>query len=142
MTIFRRGAPGDLGAVAAIQQASPEMPQWPVGDYLAYDLLVAERDGRVCGFLSARTVADGENELLNLAVAPEDRRRGIARGLIHELFVLRRGSIFLEVRESNHAARSLYQSMGFREIHIRPKYYDKPRESGIVMTHYRSRQVA
>jgi len=75
-------------------------------------------------------------ELLNLAVAPEYRRRGIARGLIHEMFVLRRGSIFLEVRESNHAARSLYQSMGFREIHIRPKYYDKPRESGIVMQFY------
>ena len=122
--------------VAAIQHASPEIPQWPVGDYLAFDFLVAESDGRVTGFLVARAVVEGESELLNLAVAPADRRRSIARGLIHELFVLRKGAIFLEVRESNRAARSLYDSMGFQEIYIRPKYYDKPRESAIVMQYY------
>src|SRR5262245_55593398 len=116
MPVFRRGEPADLPEVAAIQQASPEAAQWNIQDYLRYDFLVAVIDGRICGFLAARAVAESESELLNLAVAPGSRQRGIARSLLRELVALRTGAIFLEVRESNRAARNLYESIGFKEI--------------------------
>jgi len=41
--------------------------------------------------------------------------------------------VYLEVRESNGAALRLYESMGFRRAGVRPKYYERPKEAGIVM---------
>ena len=43
------------------------------------------------------------------------------------------GNFYLEVRESNQAARNLYKSMGFQEVNIRPEYYQFPLEAAIVM---------
>lgn len=73
-----------------------------------------------------------EREILNLAVAPSFRRKGIAKTLLgHEL--RRRAAFFLEVRESNMAAQNLYFQFGFREIARRPRYYQDPSEGAIVM---------
>jgi ribosomal-protein-alanine N-acetyltransferase len=87
----------------------------------------------VVGFLVWRPLAEGECEVLNLAVAPEFRRQGVARELLNPLLNLRGTQAFLEVRESNQAARIFYKSMGFQEVNIRRDYYGSPAESAIVM---------
>ena len=133
MTIFRRGESGDLAAIAAIQAACPEAAQWDVAGYQRYQILVAVSGGCIAGFLVARPVDDRECDLLNLAVAPGHRRQGIGRGLVRALLESRQGAVFLEVRESNQAARNLYRSLGFQEVNVRSQYYYLPLESAIVM---------
>ena len=130
---MRPGGAGDLEAVARIQEASPEAARWDPSDYLAYDLLVAVCQDRVTGFVVARRVAVGESEILNLAVDPVWRRRGVARRLVDEIRWQYPGTQFLEVRESNSGARKFYKSMGFQEVIVRPRYYEDPLESAIVM---------
>ncbi|HTS31072.1 MAG TPA: ribosomal protein S18-alanine N-acetyltransferase [Bryobacteraceae bacterium] len=133
MTGIRRGEPSDLEAVAAIQDASPEAARWTVSDYPEHDFQIAVRGGHIAGFLVSRRVAQGETEILNLAVAPEWRRQGVARTLLAAFLAGVRGTVFLEVRESNQAARNIYKSMGFQEVGCRRGYYDYPPESAIVM---------
>ena len=123
----------DLEAIGAIQAASPEAALWPPGEYLQYDVLVAVRGRRVAGFLVTRRTAEGEAEILNLAVAPEYRRQGIARALMCAFLHGFRGDVFLEVRGSNSSARELYKSLGFQELTLRKDYYGTPPEPAIVM---------
>jgi [ribosomal protein S18]-alanine N-acetyltransferase len=92
----------------------------------------------VAGFIVVREIfAAGKNEqsereILNLAVAPAFRRRGIATLLLRN--ELRSNAIyFLEVRESNSAARKLYSLLGFVEVGRRKQYYRNPTETAIVM---------
>lgn len=93
-------------------------------------------DGFVVGYLVAWFVLD-EAEIANLAVVPTARRRGVARALLEEIVAEAREAriarLFLEVRESNAAARALYASMGFAPIARRPRYYRKPVEDAIVL---------
>jgi ribosomal-protein-alanine N-acetyltransferase len=131
--VIRRGAPGDLAQAATIQAASPEAAQWPVSDYLQYDFRVSVCRIRVAGFLVSRALTEGETELLNLAVAPEFRRRGVARMLVESLLAESPGVVYLEVRESNWAARKFYNRMGFQEVSSRLGYYQAPPEAAIVM---------
>ena len=131
--VIRRGAPGDLAQVAAIQAASPEAAQWDAAGYLLYDFHVSVRGIRMAGFLVSRTLVEGETELLNLAVAPEFRRQGVARKLVNSLLAASPGVVYLEVRESNRAARKFYNRMGFQEVSSRSGYYQAPPEAAIVM---------
>jgi ribosomal-protein-alanine acetyltransferase len=133
MTTIRRGGAGDFEEIAVIQSQCPEAAQWDVADYGLYELWVALSGNRVSGFLVARPLGTGEYELLNLAVAPDCRRQGIARELVSTLKKGCQSLVFLEVRESNLAARKLYKSMGFKEIAARPEYYHSPSEAAIVM---------
>jgi ribosomal-protein-alanine N-acetyltransferase len=119
--------------VASIQAASPEAAQWDAGGYLRYDLRVSVCGIRVAGFLVSRTLTEGETELLNLAVAPEFRRQGVARKLVESLLEEAPGVVYLEVRESNGAARKFYNHMGFQEVSRRSGYYQEPPEAAIVM---------
>jgi ribosomal-protein-alanine N-acetyltransferase len=132
--VIRRATEADLESMAAIQAASPEAAQWLPPDYLIYECRVAGEGGCVEGFVCWRTVATGEHELLNVAVAPGIRRRGIGQQLVRTALASAPGRWFLEVRESNVAARSLYRSMGFTEEGVRHKYYENPQEPGIVMS--------
>jgi ribosomal-protein-alanine N-acetyltransferase len=81
---------------------------------------------RPVGFALARIAAD-EAEVLTIAVTPAERGRGIGRLLIDEmmrrLYFERVGSVFLEVDETNAAARALYRRAGFREVGRRGNYY-------------------
>ena len=133
MPVIRRAEAGDLESVAAIQSASPEASHWPVADYMRYEFTVSQWDGSVAGFLVWRRLAQDECEVLNLAVAPEFRRRGVARQLLEPLLKLRDNCVFLEVRESNRTARLFYKSMGFQEVNVRSLYYQSPAEAAIVM---------
>ena len=73
------------------------------------------------------SMAVGEAQLLNICVAPEHRRRGLARQLLDHLLAVARAaameSMFLEVRPSNASARALYAAYGFAQIGMRRNYY-------------------
>ncbi|HTP30950.1 MAG TPA: ribosomal protein S18-alanine N-acetyltransferase [Candidatus Acidoferrales bacterium] len=130
---IRTATPADLPAVAAIQDASPEAAHWPVSDYLSHQFLVATVGDSVAGFLVSRTVGPGEQEILNLAVSPDFRGKGIGRTLFQAAIREFQGLIFLEVRESNSTARSFYKSLKFQEVALRQNYYREPPEAAIVM---------
>ena len=129
----RPASAADLAAVAAIQAASPEASAWEPSSYLDDGCLVGLLRGRIAGFVAFRMLGGIECEILNLAVAPPLRRRGVARALAGHVLALHAGPVFLEVRESNHAALKLYETLGFERVGTRPKYYRSPPEDGIVM---------
>jgi len=136
----------DIDQVMAIEQASFSMP-WSRNLFLSEfrsplvsTLMVALANGQartVVGYIVFWNVAD-EMHILNLAVAPEKRRQGIARRLV--LAGLKRAhdkgakKAFLEVRTSNTAAQKLYASLGFTGTFVRRDYYDAPVEDAVVMT--------
>lgn len=80
----------------------------------------------------------GDLHLLNLAVEPGCRRRGIAglmlESALSEFASAGGGLVNLEVRRSNLAARALYRAHGFAEVGCRPGYYRRQKEDAIVMT--------
>lgn len=93
-------------------------------------------DSAVAGYAIAFAVGE-DGELLNVAVEPEFRGKGLAGQMVDALLIelSARGvrTAFLEVRESNHAARALYGSRGFTEIGRRKAYYRRPVEDALVM---------
>src|SRR5947209_266994 len=107
---FRRMISEDIEAVEAIQAAS--LPNaaagWAARDFLKLEAWVAVDSGTLVAFLVARRVAEDEFELLNMAVAPAVRRRGIGKLLLGHVLQLNAGAWFLEVRESNAGAYALY----------------------------------
>jgi [ribosomal protein S18]-alanine N-acetyltransferase len=136
----------DLPAVLAIQRECPQAAQWLAADYahLANNpgplLLVAEVEleaaTKVAGFATFHQLFD-EADLRNLAVAPEYRRRGVARALIEAACDRLRQTgtkrLFLEVRVSNEPALSLYQALGFVLNSRRKDYYRNPDEDAYVL---------
>src|SRR5207244_12881289 len=92
--------------------------------------LIIERDG-IQGFLVARAL-DKEWEIENMAVAGSARRRGLGTRLLGEFLDRARlggaEMVFLEVRESNHAARALYEKWAFVQSGSRKGYYRGPEE--------------
>lgn len=99
-------------------------------------ILAAVSEGETVGFLNGSFVLD-EAELLNIAVSPEYRRNGVAQQLfsafetaLGELGVT---ALYLEVRESNHAAISLYEKLGFVRNGLRKNYYRNPVENAVLM---------
>ena len=127
----------DTPALHAIELASFRDP-WSKRSLEQDSCLVAVSDGTVVGFLIWREVYAGdkkspaEREILNVAVAPEWRRRGVAKALLTQA-LSEPAMYFLEVRESNAGARQLYEHSGFVEVGRRPKYYRRPVETAIVM---------
>ena len=93
---------------------------------------VVALDGeRVVGYIGSQSSAD-ETDVMNVAVHPDYRRRGIAESLIESLVreLKNRGShaLMLEVRDSNEPAISLYEKLGFRQVGLRKNYYHNPKE--------------
>lgn len=131
----------DLPAVMKIEHASYTSP-WPETSFRGLlnradsSLFVAEVGGEVVGHAACWAVLE-QGELGNIAVAPEYRRRGIARRLMDAVIddMIRRGvrQLYLEVRISNTGAQRLYESYGFRSVGCRPDYYTSPVEDAIVM---------
>lgn len=98
--------------------------------------LVAEEGGRVIGYVGSQSVPP-EADVMNLAVAPDCRKKGIGRALMTALIAQLRSrgvtALFLEVRVGNLPARCLYQSLGFVEVGRRPKYYVNPIEDALIL---------
>jgi ribosomal-protein-alanine N-acetyltransferase len=98
--------------------------------------LGAFEEKRLVGYLIISRYVDAWH-VMNVAVEPEYRRRGIATMLLERLFELTAGSAdrgyTLEVRVSNKGAITLYEHLGFRARGVRPGYYTDNREDAIVM---------
>ena len=91
----------------------------------------------VVGYAGLQVVLD-EGYILNVAVAPECRRQGVAGKLLQVFLDFAKGNrlsfLTLEVRASNYAAIALYGSRGFRGVGRRKNYYEHPREDAVIMT--------
>lgn len=142
MVRIRRAVPGDLEAIVAIELRHATTAHWTWRHYeqlLAPDskrlALVAELDQQIAGFLVARRVAD-EYDIEYIAVLPELQRQGLGGALLgHFVDIAIQENvceIFLEVRESNTAARALYRKWCFSEAGRRKGYYTDPVEDAIV----------
>lgn len=136
---LRPAVPDDITALLEIEHQSFSHQRWQAKDFLADECIVAEIDGRVVGFLVSRQISGerGEDapqrEILNIAVTPPFRRRGIAKALLKRELHEHTAIFYLEVRESNLAAQALYRRLGFAEIGRRSEYYQEPSEGAIVM---------
>ena len=124
---------GDHSAIQSIQHSSPDAAHWDLTGYPADSTWVAEVGGAIVGFLAARSLSAGEFEVLNLAIAPEWRRYGIAVRLIDYALRSLPGCWFLEVRESNQPARLLYAKLGFQPVGRRVAYYHDPVEDALIL---------
>ena len=133
MVSLRRATEADLDEIWRLQSACGQAAQWKPAEYLVHECVVATVEDRLVGFAVARRTAPDEIEILNVAVDEASRRRGIGRSLIRELIGKSPGTVFLEVRQSNLAARKLYHSLGFEAAGVRQDYYSEPMESAIVM---------
>jgi [ribosomal protein S18]-alanine N-acetyltransferase len=141
---LRRAAAADLSWIGGIERSAFGDP-WSersfseMLDHPAAIFLVATDDisGVACGYSITIAVAD-EAEILNLAVAEARRGQGIGGLLLDAALdeAVGRGAetVFLEVRESNQAARALYHSRGFTERFRRTGYYRNPVEDALVLS--------
>ena len=145
---LRRATPADLTALAGLESACFTHP-WTEAQF-AEEMSVAAPGGlfvlegslrpgetaAICAYCAFRLV-DDEMHVMNVAVAPKARRRGLARRLLH--FALRRASragarrAFLELRAGNREALGLYESLGFRFVSRRRAYYRQPVEDALVL---------
>ncbi|HXU15034.1 MAG TPA: ribosomal protein S18-alanine N-acetyltransferase [Terriglobales bacterium] len=134
----------DIPQMLRLEQSASRAAHWPKTAYEAIFqsnaprriALVATRlEQGLCGFVIARIVAD-ECELENIVVDPAEIRQGIGSLLLQELSGIARTRgihrIFLEVRESNSAARELYEKGGFARDGERSAYYSDPVEKAIL----------
>ena len=98
--------------------------------------LVALDDATVAGYVGSQSV-QGEADMMNVAVHPDYRRKGIARQLVTELVaaLAKKGvhSLALEVRASNAPAIALYEQLGFQQVGRRPNYYRNPKEDALIL---------
>ncbi len=129
-----------IAAIAALEKVCFSLP-WDLGSFESElenplsDWLVALDGETLAGYVGAQT-AGGESDIMNLAVAPDYRRQGIGRLLMREmeqaLSERNPEAVSLEVRVSNRPAISLYESLGYRQVGLRPKYYFKPAEDALI----------
>lgn len=151
MLTIRPCAPADLVAVASIERDSFSDP-WSLETFSAtlalrhMRFLVAEEVGAgvgqggggrsLVGYVVALVMGD-EGEVADVAVAPFARRRGVARLLLERMLadVMEGGvrALYLEVRESNRAARALYEALGFVQAGRRRGYYQRPLEDALLL---------
>lgn len=145
-TLVRGATPEDISAIVALERDSPAAAHWPEPTYrriFSNDashriaLVVADGNSKLLGFVIARTAAE-DCELENIVVARRQRDRGFGSQLLQSLATKARkqnaSRIFLEVRESNTAARALYENCGFAITGRRPSYYSDPVEDAILYT--------
>lgn len=141
----------DIAQMLKIERQSASAAHWAEQQYEALFSsapsaerlpLVAEQDEKesahgpsIAGFLVARRV-DSEWELENIVVEKAARRHGVGRLLLEALLSeIKRtygDGLFLEVRESNLAARALYRGVGFAETGLRNGYYSNPPENAVL----------
>jgi ribosomal-protein-alanine N-acetyltransferase len=146
--LLRRARPSDVRALAGLEadcfthpwseaQVAEEVAVAPPGGVLVLEGPPRPGSGEgILAYCAFRLVLD-EMHVMNLAVAPAERRRGLARRLLG--FALRRAAragarrALLELRAGNVGALALYESFGFRSLSRRRDYYTQPVEDGLVL---------
>ncbi|HXY13500.1 MAG TPA: ribosomal protein S18-alanine N-acetyltransferase [Terriglobales bacterium] len=138
---IRPGTAADIPTLMSLERQTPTASHWSLKLYQAAlaeestrTVLVIESEGALLGFLVAHAIKD-ELEIENIAIAEATRRQGMATRLVEKLLESTPGQalrkVFLEVRESNFAARGLYEKCGFVRAGYRPRYYRDPEEAAI-----------
>ena len=106
-----------------------------LANQLSLWLVVLEEDA-VAGYVGSQTVMD-ETDMMNVAVHPDHRRKGIAEALVDALVeaLKEKGShcLTLEVRASNAPAIGLYEKLGFQQVGLRKNYYRNPKEDALIL---------
>jgi ribosomal-protein-alanine N-acetyltransferase len=140
---IRPATVADIPPMMQLDRQSPTAAHWTDEQYRqAFQsegpprlLLVAESSLDIFGFLVARHLPS-EWELENIVVAPTSRRKGLGKRLLDTLLSAVRetnsSAIFLEVRESNAAARTLYEKASFEPTGRRKSYYTDPTEDAVL----------
>jgi ribosomal-protein-alanine N-acetyltransferase len=133
----------DLSELKEILRVSPEAAAWSEETLTGYlrqhpgYFFVASLEQHTAGFICGLRAAD-EGEILNLAVRPSLRHRGIGKALVGKLLHIfaqeHVAQVFLEVRESNTRAIAFYEGTGFRQVGRRLGYYQDPAEAALVLT--------
>lgn len=132
----------ELDAILAIDAESFLRP-WTRGMYEAAlanpavtRIFLARVGDDVAGYC-ATWLLPGELHINNMAIRPDWRRQGLARALLRHVLHVGESAgcprATLEVRESNHAARQLYEGLGFRLAGTRPGYYSEPVEDALIL---------
>ena len=137
------GSTADLDAIVALEAQAFTNP-WP-RETLAWELgnsdvtriyLLRSDAGAVVAFCVSWVVFE-ELHINTLAVAPDERRKGLATLLLQRVLAeaLKEGArkATLEVRASNTAALALYERLGFRVTSTRPRYYTNPDEDALIL---------
>jgi len=136
----------DLAQVLRIERVSYQFP-WTADQFLqeienpvaSLDLLWVDKElaGYHCFWLIA-----GEMQILNLATAPEYRGRGVAACLVEHAFIRCRNpgleKAWLEVRQGNLAAISLYRHLGFQAAGTRRRYYQDGEDAFLMVKEFAS----
>ncbi|MBZ5646476.1 MAG: ribosomal protein S18-alanine N-acetyltransferase [Acidobacteriia bacterium] len=142
MIRVRVATPDDVPAMLAVEHHAATAAHWNEREYRKAlepgtperEVLVIE-EGALLGFIVARVLGD-EWEIENVAVSGPARRRGLGSRLVGELLdrarARRARSVFLEVRESNQAARLLYEKWAFLPAGRRKAYYSDPVEDALL----------
>ena len=141
MTEIRSMGFEDIEAVVKIEKENFSVP-WDENGFLSFMLregtifLTALNDNEVVGYCGLISAAD-EADITNVSVSQSMRKKGIGGMLLSELIKEAEGAgikkIFLEVRESNIPAISLYNGFGFKQVGMRKDYYEKPVENALLM---------
>ncbi len=131
----------DVAAVAALEAANFSRP-WSYDSFFQtlsdenYIVIIAKDADALLGYCVLLCTGE-EADITNVCTTPEARGKGVATGMLTALMEAgeSRGitEFFLEVRESNTPARSLYTKLGFEEIGLRKNYYEEPREHAVLM---------
>jgi [ribosomal protein S18]-alanine N-acetyltransferase len=137
--VVRRLAYSDLPAVISIERRSFPAP-WSLAMFVlelskpSGICLAASEGDDLAGYLVCSRY-DRVWHLMNVAVAPEQRRRGVASRLIERLVEEGGGELpfTLEVRVSNREAIAMYEQLGFRSAGVRPRYYQDNGEDALIM---------
>ena len=139
---FREMQTSDLDAVMQIETVNFPFP-WTAGNFKdsitsGHDCVVLQMDDSIIGYAILMMVLD-EAHLLNISVASSHKGQGLGRHLLDHMMQIGRKkgglNMFLEVRPSNIAAITLYESIGFNEMGVRPGYYPahNGRENAVLM---------
>jgi len=140
--LIRPAILADIPSIMALVAEAPTAAQWPREHYEQAiqsshprRIMLVLENQMIAAFLVARAAAD-EWELENIAVAENTRRRGLGSVILNELLQMARNekkhAVFLEVRESNMAARLFYEKLAFEKAGRRRGYYASPNEDAIV----------
>ncbi len=130
----------DLSQVVAVERRAFPMP-WSLAMFVlelskeSGICLAALGEGRLCAYVICSRY-DTVWHVMNIAVDPDQRRRGIARALLTELFARADApgvQYTLEVRPSNRPAIEMYHGVGFTSAGRRPGYYHDNREDAMIM---------
>ena len=138
-------SPEEIDLLYEIETASYSNP-WPIDAFrrelkLPFSRILAARNNGpegppLLGYCVLWVIRD-EAHVLNLAVHPDARRQGVASSLLRAAIDAARVQgariLYLEVRRSNTSAQQLYEGFGFRQVGVRPRYYEDNREDALVM---------